>query len=101
MSFLQSILMYLVDPILGLLIFLVFVQVIFSWLLAFNIVNLRNATVAALFDAVNRIVNPLLRPIQKIIPSFGGLDFSPIILLLGLYWVRDYGVRQMLYPMLG
>jgi len=101
MSFLQSLIAYGVAPILSLLIFLIFVHVVFSWLLAFNIINLRNPMVASLYDAVNRIMTPLIQPIQRVLPSFGGLDFSPIILLFGLYWLRDYFVMQMLYPMLG
>lgn len=101
MSFLQSLIVYGVAPILSLLIFLIFVHVVFSWLLAFNIINLRNPMVSSLYRAVDQIMRPLIQPIQRVLPSFGGLDFSPIILLFALYWLRDFVVMQKLLPMLG
>jgi len=60
----------------------VIVQVICSWLVAFNVINLHQPFVRAVYTAIDRITEPLYRPIRKILPDFGGLDFSPIILLL-------------------
>jgi len=60
----------------------VIVQVICSWLVAFNVINLHQPFVRAVYTAMDRITEPLYRPIRKILPDFGGLDFSPIILLL-------------------
>jgi len=60
----------------------VIVQVIVSWLVAFNVVNLQQPFVRALYTGMERLTEPLYRPIRKILPDFGGLDFSPIILLL-------------------
>lgn len=60
----------------------VIVQVICSWLVAFNVVNLQQPFVRALYTGMDRITEPLYRPIRKILPDFGGLDFSPIVLLL-------------------
>ena len=60
----------------------VIVQVICSWLVAFNVINLHQPFVRAVYAAMDRITEPLYRPIRKILPDFGGLDFSPIILLL-------------------
>lgn len=60
----------------------VIVQVICSWLVAFNVINLQQPFVRAVYTAMDRITEPLYRPIRKILPDFGGLDFSPIILLL-------------------
>ena len=60
----------------------VIVQVICSWLVAFNVINLQQPFVRAVYTAMDRITEPLYRPIRKLLPDFGGLDFSPIILLL-------------------
>jgi len=67
---------------LKLLSIVVIVQVILSWLVAFNVVNLQQAFVRALYTGMDRMTEPLYRPIRKILPDFGGLDFSPIVLLL-------------------
>ena len=67
---------------LRLLSIVVIVQVIVSWLVAFNVVNLQQPFVRALYNGMERMTEPLYRPIRKILPDFGGLDFSPIILLL-------------------
>lgn len=101
MSLAQSIIIYLVRPVLSFMVFLIFVEVIFSWLLAFNIVNLRNPTVAQIYQIVQRFTQPILEPIRKVLPNFGGLDFSPIVALLGLSWLNNYVVLQVIYPMLG
>ena len=57
-------------------------QAILSWLVAFNVINTHNDFVRQLLYALDRITAPLYRPIRKILPDFGGLDFSPIVLLL-------------------
>ena len=101
MTLAQSILLYLISPLISLLIFLIFIEVIFSWLLAFNVINLRNPMVAQIYQIVNRITAPILEPIRKVLPAMGGLDFSPIVALLGLSWINNYVVRDMLMRMLG
>ena len=67
---------------LKLLSIVVIVQVIVSWLVVFNVVNLQQPFVRALYTGMDRLTEPLYRPIRKILPDFGGLDFSPIVLLL-------------------
>jgi YggT family protein len=67
---------------LRLLSILVIVQVIVSWLVAFNVINLHQPFVRALYTGMERVTEPLYRPIRRILPDFGGLDFSPIVLLL-------------------
>jgi len=57
-----------------------------SWLVGFNVVNSRNGFVAAIWNALERITEPLYRPIRKIMPDFGGIDFSPLVVLL-IIWV--------------
>ena len=61
---------------------IVIVQVILSWLVAFNVINTYNEFVRQLLYALDRILDPLLRPIRRIMPDLGGLDFSPMVLIL-------------------
>lgn len=57
-------------------------QVILSWLLAFNILNPTSGGVRAFLNALDRITGPLYRPIRRLLPDFGGIDFSPLVILL-------------------
>jgi YggT family protein len=66
----------------------VIASVIFSWLVAFNVVNMRNQFVAAIGDAIFRMTEPLLGPIRRVMPSFGSLDLSPLVLLLLLFLIE-------------
>jgi YggT family protein len=65
---------------------IIVIQAILSWLVAFNVINTYNDFVRTFLQALDRITGPLYRPIRKILPDFGGLDFSPIVVLL-LIWV--------------
>lgn len=67
---------------LNILSIVVIVQVILSWLVAFNVVNLHQPFVRALYTGMDRITEPLYRPIRRLMPDFGGIDFSPIVLIL-------------------
>ena len=67
---------------LNLLWWIVFVHAIMSWLIAFNVINTYNEYVRAVWNALQRITDPLYRPIRRVLPDFGGLDFSPLIVLL-------------------
>ena len=101
MSFGQARIVYFIDPLLGLLILLIFVGVIMSWLVAFNVLNPHNQLVRAIWRFTNAITEPLLRPIRQVIPPLGGMDFSPLILLLVVFFVRDWLVRDQLFRLLG
>ena len=90
MNFLQSILIYFVSPILSLLLIIFFVYMIFSWLIAFNIVNLRNPAMAQIYGFVRRICDPILEPIRRVVPPLGGLDMAFLVVVFGLYWVQGY-----------
>lgn len=79
----------LLMSIIGLYIFIIFAWVIASWLVSFGVINLRNPTARSIVSALERLVQPAVRPIQRIIPPMGGLDLSPIVLLFGLYFLRD------------
>ena len=63
-------------------------QVILSWLFAFNVLNAGSAGLRAFVEALDRITEPLYRPIRKVLPDFGGIDFSPLVLLLVIQILR-------------
>lgn len=63
-------------------------MIVLSWLISFGVVNTRNQFVATVHRIVTALTDPLLRPIRRIVPSVGGLDLSPIILFIGIYFVR-------------
>ena len=78
----------IVDMILQLLTWIIIAQVIISWLVAFNVINTQTGFVRTLLDVLDRITAPLYRPIRKIMPDFGGIDFSPIVLILAISILR-------------
>ena len=59
-----------------------------SWLIAFNVVNTRNPVVASVGEFLYRITEPVLRPIRSIMPNLGGIDISPVIVILGLLFLE-------------
>jgi YggT family protein len=73
---------------LSLLIILIIVQAIFSWLVAFNVINTRSDGVRRFLMALERMTDPLYRPIRRILPDFGGIDFSPLVVLLLIQALR-------------
>ena len=70
--------------VINLLVILVIVQFVLSLLIAFNVVNMHNQFVEALWRAINALLDPILRPIRRIMPDTGAIDFSPLILIFGL-----------------
>jgi YggT family protein len=71
--------------VLNLIWWLIIASVVASWLVAFGVVNTRNDVVYRVLDILNRVTEPMLRPIRRLIPPMGGLDLSPMILLLIIY----------------
>jgi YggT family protein len=76
------------DLLLRVLTYLIIAQAIISWLVAFNVINTYNDFVRSFLNALDRITEPLYRPIRRILPDFGGIDFSPLVVLLLIYVVR-------------
>lgn len=68
--------------------FFVFAHVIMSWLISFQVLNVRQPLVAQIWYGLNRVLEPVYRPIRNMLPNLGGVDLSPIVLLLGLEIVR-------------
>jgi YggT family protein len=79
----------LINTIIQLYIYVLIVNAILSWLLAFNVVNPRNQVVRTVGFGLYRLTEPLLRPIRQILPSMGGLDLSPVVLILLLIFVQN------------
>jgi len=77
-----------IDIALNLYIWLLIAAAILSWLIAFNVVNMRNPAVAMVGDFLYRITEPALRPIRNFIPDLGGIDISPVILILIIIFLR-------------
>ena len=76
---------------------LIIAAAILSWLIAFNVVNDRNDVVRAIWNFLFRITEPVLRPIRQRLPNLGGIDISPIILLLILFFIQQIIVYY-IYP---
>ena len=89
---------WLLDTLITVYIWLLIAQAILSWLLAFGVVNRHHRAVAVIGDFLYRVTEPVLRPIRAFLPNFGGVDISPIILIvllifferLLLYYVVPY-----------
>ena len=67
---------------LNILWFIVIVQFVMSWLIVFNVLNIHSPGVRAFVNAINRITEPMYRPIRRMLPDFGGIDFSPLIVII-------------------
>lgn len=78
---------WLLTTLLQIYIIVILVWVVLSWLVAFNVVNRHNPFVQAVQRGTGVLVEPALRPIQRLLPSLGGIDFSPIILMLLVQFV--------------
>ncbi len=89
-------LFWLIDQVIGLYITLVIVQVVLSWLVAFNVVNTRNRFVYMVGAFLYRITEPALKPIRRLVPNMGGMDLSPVVLILGLYFARVLLLRDIM-----
>ena len=83
--------------VLQLYIWLLIAAAILSWLVAFNVVNTRNQVVATIGDFLYRITEPVLRPIRAMLPNLGGLDISPVILILLILLIENVIIRY-IYP---
>ena len=87
--------MIIIDPLIrvaiiavDLYIWIIIIGAIISWLVAFNIINTTNQFVYMVIDFIYRVTEPALRPIRRVIPNFGSVDISPIVLILGLIFLQ-------------
>ena len=89
----------LFDNVVGLYIWILIINAIISWLVAFNVLNTNNRFVYAILDISYKLTNPALNLIRRYLPNLGAIDISPVILILGLMFLRNL-VFEMLAPTL-
>jgi YggT family protein len=85
---------------LSVLFYIIMIQAIASWLIAFNIINMRNDFVRQILYALDRITAPLYRPIRRIMPDFGGLDFSPMVVILVIIILQRILLPNIFLPLI-
>ena len=78
----------IIGMLLTVLTYIIIAQAILSWLVAFNVINTHNDFVRQLLYALDKLTDPLYRPIRRILPDFGGIDFSPMVVLLIIFALR-------------
>src|SRR5215475_14640787 len=79
--------LWLIHTLIWLYIYVLIAAAVMSWLIAFNVVNSHNPTVRAIWDFLYRVTEPGLRPIRAILPNLGGIDISPVILIIALMFL--------------
>jgi len=82
-------LLILIDTVLDLYTWVLVIWVVLSWLISFNVVNTHNRFVYVLSDILYRVTEPVLRPLRRVLPNVGGLDISPLVLVLLIFFVRN------------
>ena len=83
---------WLLNTVLGLYLWVVIAGAVLSWLVAFDVINLRNRFVATIYDPCERLTTPVLKPIRKVIPTLGGVDLSPVALIIGIQFLQNFAV---------
>ena len=79
----------LIDKVIDIYTWIVIASAIMSWLVAFGVVNVSNKFIRMVVDVLYRLTEPALRPIRSVMTNLGGVDISPVILLLGLFFIRS------------
>lgn len=95
-----SVLNFIDQYLISLLIWIIIGSAILSWLIAFNVVNPYNQFVRSLWELFQRVTEPLLRPIRRMLPDMGGIDIAPVILILILIFIRIVVIQDWLYRLL-
>jgi len=82
-------LIWLIITLIDLYIYVIIAMVILSWLFAFNVINFNNQFVRQLHHVITQLTEPVLGPIRNFLPNLGGIDLSPVVLLLGLLFIKN------------
>lgn len=77
--------------------FIILAHVIMSWLINFQVLNLHQQLVAQIWYGLNRILEPVYGPIRRILPNMGGLDLTPLVVLIGVYALRIVLINNLVY----
>lgn len=91
---------YIIHQILDIYWWIIILSAIFSWLYAFNVVNPRNQFVGSVGNMLFRLTEPVLRPVRRLLPDLGGIDISPIIVLLAITFVKVF-LNTSVQPLFG
>jgi YggT family protein len=83
---------WLFDTVLGLYLVVIIVGAVMSWLVAFDIINLRNRFVSTIYEVCDRLTTPALAPIRKVVPNLGGVDLSPVVLIIAIQFLQRFAV---------
>jgi YggT family protein len=87
---------YFLDPLLGLFLFVLFVYVVYSWLIVFQVVSLRNPTARSIHSFLVSVIEPLARPLRRILPQLGQLDLSIFMLFLITVFLKDWALPYLI-----
>lgn len=93
MTSIAQILLFVLDIVWWVLI----VHIIMSWLINFQVLNMRQPLVAQIWYGINKLLEPIYRPLRRIIPAMGGLDLTPIVVLIGIYALRIIIINNLYY----
>ncbi len=77
--------------------YILIIHIIMSWLIQFEVLNLRQPLVAQVWYGINRILEPIYGPIRRILPAMGGMDFTPIVVFIGIYALRVVIINNLYY----
>ena len=87
---------FILNQLIGLYIFVILVTVILSWLISFNVINRHNRAVDAVWRTCVALTEPVMAPVRRLLPNLGGLDISPIIVLVVLQAINGYVIRPLM-----
>lgn len=79
----------LVDLLLSVVFFIMIVHIVMSWLINFNVLNRHQPMVWSIWDGLNRLLEPLYRPVRRVMPNTGALDLAPLVVFIGIIALRD------------
>lgn len=91
-------LVQLIDTILGIFTWILIIYIVLSLLLSFGVINAYNRFVNVVFDGLQRLIEPILGPIRRFLPQTGALDFSPIVVFLGIWVIRSLLAEYAVIP---
>lgn len=89
MTFIGTILIWLLQ----IYTFVIILQVIMSWLIAFGVINTQNPQAARLVDGLDKVTEPVMAPVRRYVPPIGGIDITPIIVIFGIMLVKELVAR--------
>ena len=91
----------IISILLNVAITVIIVQAIMSWLLAFNVINLQNDIASAIWTTLDALTAPIYRPIRKIMPDFGAIDLTPMVVIIGIIILQDAILPPLAQALLG